>query len=76
MLTIKKELQASKEPIRREIQIAVKSVLRLTLGDNSSERQNLINWLNRSKEENNDRFSSHLYSQSEKKVGNISPAPI
>ena len=76
VLTIKKELQAIKEPIRREIQIAVKSVLRLTLGDNSSERQNLINWLNRSKEENNDRFSSHLYSQSEKKVGNISPEPI
>ena len=76
VLTIKKELQAIKEPIRRDIQVAVKSVLRLTLGDNSSERQNLINWLNRSKEENNDRFSSHLYSQSEKKVGNISPEPI
>jgi len=76
VLAIKKELQAIKEPIRRDIQVAVKSVLRLTLGDNSSERQNLINWLNRSKEENNDRFSSHLYSQSEKKVGNISPEPI
>jgi pyruvate/2-oxoglutarate/acetoin dehydrogenase E1 component/TPP-dependent pyruvate/acetoin dehydrogenase alpha subunit len=76
VLTIKKELQAIKEPIRRDIQVAVKSVLRLTLGDNSSERQNLINWLNKSKEENNDRFSSHLYSQSEKKVGNTSPESI
>ena len=76
VLAINNELQAIKEPIRRDIQVAVKSVLRLTLGNNSPERQNLINWLNRSKEENNNRYSSHLYSQSEKKVGNISPESI
>ncbi len=73
---IKKELQSVKEPIRREIHMAVKNVLRLTKNNSSSARENLIKWLESSKEINNDRFSSHLYSQSPKKVGNISAKAV
>jgi len=69
---VKKELQSIKEPIRREIHMAVKSVLRLTVNNSSSARAQLIKWLENSKEINNDRFSSHLYSQSPKQVKNIS----
>ena len=72
VLAIKNELQSIKEPIRREIQIAVKSILRLTVNSNSPAREKLINWLEVSRIQNNDRFSSHLYSQSSKQIKNIS----
>jgi pyruvate/2-oxoglutarate/acetoin dehydrogenase E1 component/TPP-dependent pyruvate/acetoin dehydrogenase alpha subunit len=71
ILAIKKELQSIKEPIRRDIHVAVKNVLRLTVNNSSAARENLINWLERSKEINNDRFSSHLYSQSPIQIKNI-----
>lgn len=76
ILAIKKELQSIKEPIRRDVHMAVKNVLRLTKNNSSSVRENLIKWLETSKEINNDRFSSHLYSQSAKKVGNISAKAV
>jgi pyruvate/2-oxoglutarate/acetoin dehydrogenase E1 component/TPP-dependent pyruvate/acetoin dehydrogenase alpha subunit len=71
ILAIKKELQSIKEPIRREIHVAVKNVLRLTVSSNSSAREKLINWLEASRIQNNERFSSYLYSQSPKQVRNI-----
>jgi len=67
---ISKELKSIKEPIRRDIHTAVKSVLRLSLNSSSSSRAQLINWLQNAKIENNDRYSSHLISQSDKKVSN------
>ncbi|MEI8136772.1 MAG: thiamine pyrophosphate-dependent enzyme [Bacteroidota bacterium] len=76
VLAIKNELQSSKEPIRREIQVAVKSVLRLTVKSNSSAREKLVNWLEISRIQNIDRFSSHLYSQSVKQVKNISAKAV
>ena len=68
---IKKELQSVKEPIRREVHTAVKAVLRLSQGSGSPARQKLIGWLDNARKENNDRYSSHLYSQSAQKVSNI-----
>ncbi|MDP1799868.1 MAG: thiamine pyrophosphate-dependent enzyme [Bacteroidota bacterium] len=76
ILAIKKELQGIKEPIRRDIHVAVKNVLRLTVNNSSGAREKLINWLETSKEINNDRFSSHLYSQSPKQIKNISPLAV
>jgi len=73
---IKSELQAIKEPLRREIHTAVKQVLRLTHTHSFSSRQKLINWLLTSQNENHDRYSSHLYSQSPQKVANVVPHPI
>lgn len=69
---IKKELQSIKEPIRKDIHTAVKSVLRLTLKDNNSARQKLIDWLRLARIENEERYSSNLYSQSVQQVQNIS----
>lgn len=76
VLAIKKELQSIKEPIRKDIHGAVKSVLRLTASSNSSARQNLIAWLENQRAVNNDRYSSHLYSQSANRLQNISPNAI
>jgi pyruvate/2-oxoglutarate/acetoin dehydrogenase E1 component/TPP-dependent pyruvate/acetoin dehydrogenase alpha subunit len=74
--SIKNDLKAIKEPIRRDIHSAVKSVLRLTLGNQSPARAQLLQWLQQAKQENHERFSSHLYSESEKRVANINPSEV
>ncbi|MDX2174219.1 MAG: thiamine pyrophosphate-dependent enzyme [Bacteroidota bacterium] len=76
ILGIAKELKSIKEPIRRDIHTSVKSALRLSFNSNSSARENLISWLQNSKIENNDRYSSHLHSQSNKQVKNSMPTAI
>lgn len=72
---IKNELISIKEPIRKDIQVAVKKVLRLVKTDNCAGRQKLISWLSLSKIENHDRYSSYLYSQSPKNALCITPNP-
>ncbi len=69
--SVSKELKSIKEPIRRDIHTAVKNVLRTTLSSNSSARENLITWLQNARVENNDRYGSHLSSQSAQRVKNI-----
>ena len=69
--SIKSELAGIKEPIRKDINTAVKKVLRLIKNENSSAKTSLINWLAKSNSENADRFSTHLYSQSVEKVANV-----
>jgi 2-oxoisovalerate dehydrogenase E1 component len=73
---IKKELVSIKEPIRREVHTAVKSVLRLTVNQPSSAREALLNWLETARIQNHNRYSSHLYSQSAQQVRNIAPYPV
>lgn len=73
IIPIKNELIAIKEPIRKDIQVAVKKVLRLIKTEETSARQQLINWLTNSKIENHDRYSSFLYSRSNKNALSIAP---
>lgn len=73
---VKKELQSIKEPNRRDIHSALKSVLRATHTQPSAARTQLTNWLETARLQNNDRYSSHLYSQSAQKVQNIQPAEV
>lgn len=72
VLAIKKEIQSIKEPIRKDIHAAVKRVLRVTIDNQSGDRQKLIDWLRLARIENDERYSSYLYSQSAKQVSNIS----
>jgi len=76
VLTIKKELQSIKEPNRRDLHSAIKSVLRHTHANPSTARVQLTNWLETARLQNNDRYSSHLYSQSAQKVQNILPRNV
>lgn len=69
---IKNELINNKEPFRRDIHNAVKKVLRLTKQKNSSARTKLADWLRLANIENTDRYSSHLNSQSNFQISNIS----
>ncbi len=76
VLNIKKEILGIKEPNRRDLHSAVKNVLRETINSPREARQQLVSWLETARLQNNDRYSSHLYSQSAQKVGNISGAPV
>jgi 2-oxoisovalerate dehydrogenase E1 component len=68
-----KELLAVKEPSRRDLHMAVKQVLR-TQGNSGAEE--LYNWLKKAQEDNNDRYSSYLYSQSQNNVKSISSVAV
>ncbi|MFZ6663844.1 alpha-ketoacid dehydrogenase subunit alpha/beta [Peijinzhouia sedimentorum] len=76
LFTIKKQVDEALNPIRMDNIRAAKKALRLVRNENSSERKALLDWLNTNLEENEDFFSSHLYSQSDKsalKVQEIIP---
>ncbi len=70
MAVLSQELQAIKEPIRKDVMRTVGRVLAL-VDNNSQASRNLSNYYNQLKSEANDKFSSHLYSQSAKAISNI-----
>lgn len=61
---IANELLSIGEPIRKDIGVAVNKVLRLTYGNDSSERNALIQFKANFKEINADRYNSYLFSES------------
>lgn len=69
---IKSELSGLKDPIRKDIHVAVKKVLRLIKSESLPAKQKLISWLSLSKIENHNRYSSFLHSQS---ALNVVPKP-
>ncbi len=63
---IKTDLEKTMDPIRRDILGAVRKALRLVRGEQTVAKTTLINWYNKKIEEAKDKYSSHLYSESEK----------
>ncbi|AUD05074.1 alpha-ketoacid dehydrogenase subunit alpha/beta [Spirosoma pollinicola] len=64
LMAIREELRKTFSPVRRDAVSAVRKALRLLRTDSGAGRQRLKAWLERSEVENDDRFSSYLYSQS------------
>lgn len=62
---IKNELEKTINPLRLDAVKAAKKSLRLLRGQRSEARDKIIRWVERTSEENLERFSSHLYSESE-----------
>lgn len=75
-LKLKVELNSIKEPIRKDIHAAVKNVLRSSIGNNNEARQKLLNWLNNAKAENEERYSTFLYSDSARSLKHVSPNAV
>ncbi|HEY6162265.1 MAG TPA: transketolase C-terminal domain-containing protein, partial [Bacteroidia bacterium] len=73
---IKNDLNASMDPIRKDTVGAVRKALRYLRSENIPARQKLIAWLNVSKIENHDRYSSYLYSESEQSALLVKPVPV
>ncbi len=72
---LKKELGQIGEPIRKDIASYAKKILRLICDScsnpNNSLKDNVTKWLKQEYEENRERYSSHLYSESEHASLNI-----
>lgn len=62
---IKQELDTTINPLRLDAVKAAKKAARLLRGQESEERNELIAWIRKNEEDNQERFSSHLYSQSQ-----------
>ncbi|GAB3932365.1 alpha-ketoacid dehydrogenase subunit alpha/beta [Larkinella terrae] len=61
---LRAQLRTTHVPIRRDAVAAVKRALRFLRTENTEAKQGLLAWLNRTTIENEERYSSHLYSQS------------
>lgn len=62
---VREELGKTINPLRYDAIKAAKKAARLIINSESSAKQELINWIERTAVENAERYSSHLYSQSE-----------
>ena len=69
-------LEKAYEPIRKDIFSTVRKVLRLVSKENHEQKKKLSNWIKAKLENANDRYSSHLYSQSISSISNINHVPI
>ena len=68
-------LTSSADPARKDIISAVKKSLRLVRSENLASKNQLIDWLTASKIANHDRYSSSLYSETERSALNESGTP-
>ena len=67
------DLEKAMEPIRKDFIGAARKALRLLRGENSAARKALSTWIQQQIDTNYHRYSSYLYSESERSVLNIEP---
>ena len=72
---IRKGLETALDPIRRDVMKAAKQGLYLTSGSDAPERTALKEWVDAYHALNQDRYNSHLFSQSPQAIGNIPVVP-
>ncbi|MGE0590362.1 MAG: thiamine pyrophosphate-dependent enzyme [Cyclobacteriaceae bacterium] len=75
IVAIKQELDATINPLRLDAVKAAKKAARLLRGEESEERNELIAWIRKNEDDNVERFSSHLYSQSQYATAKIEGVP-
>lgn len=61
----------NREPQRKDVHSLARRALRSIRGGESKNRLVLLEWLKKKKAESYDRYSSHLYSESNQQIGNI-----
>jgi 2-oxoisovalerate dehydrogenase E1 component len=74
---ISDDLRKAMDPVKRDIYVAAKRGLRYMRGENSSAKQELIALMKQRDLENDDKYSSYLYSQSAQSALKVNPkAPV
>ncbi|MDP5061945.1 MAG: thiamine pyrophosphate-dependent enzyme, partial [Maribacter sp.] len=68
---LKNDLIAVEEPLRKDLAISARKSLRYLLGENSQEKQDLIQWTANFLKESQHKYSSHLYSENDNKATNV-----
>ena len=76
ILNISSALRSSYDAGRKDVISAIRKTLRLTVYENVSERQTLLNWLNGEMVKNNERFNSKLFSETPQSPLNVSVVPV
>lgn len=71
ILELKKELADIKEPLKKDLLSTARRALRYLIGEDSSAKTALINWIDSYTEATQPEYSSHLYSDSKFKAENI-----
>ncbi|HZY36218.1 MAG TPA: thiamine pyrophosphate-dependent enzyme [Mucilaginibacter sp.] len=69
------ELRECVDPGRKDVVGAIRKALRLTVRENSLQKQQLINWLTDEKEKNNARYNSKLFTGTPHSPFNVPPVP-
>lgn len=72
---IKEELDAAINPLRLDAMKAAKRAVRILRGLESEERNELVAWVRKNEDDNWERYSSHLYSQSQQSALNVEAIP-
>ncbi len=68
-------LKATMNPLRLDAVKAARKSIRLLRGQESETRNELVAWIRKNEEDNYERYSSHLHSQSEQSALNVSGIP-
>ncbi len=68
---LKNDLESIAEPIRRDILSTARKVMRYLVNERSSEKQQLVDWINNYFEAIQPKYSSHLLSESAKATQNV-----
>ncbi len=69
------KLEQSFEPIRKDIYSAARNVLRMLAKENTEAKKNLADWIQLNIEKCEDRYGSHLYSESSENVLKVEHRP-
>lgn len=72
---VAKDLSSAMDPIRRDLFGAIRKVFRLTRGEDLDSRKALIAWTNNLRRAVQEKYSSHLYSESDQAVSQIEHVP-
>ena len=67
------KLEKAMDPIRKDILSIARKALRMTRSENLSSKNALSNWIKQQINENNDRYSSHLYDETSTSALNVEP---
>ncbi|GHB27091.1 alpha-ketoacid dehydrogenase subunit alpha/beta [Mongoliitalea lutea] len=76
LVQLAEDLQKTLNPIRKDVVSTVRRALWMMRRDQESVKAELRNWFNQLSVINEDRYNSHLYSQSEAQIANIAPVPV
>lgn len=68
---LKNEMASEKEPSRRNILAAARKALRYSIGENSSEKKQLQDWINNYFEIIQPKYSAHLYSEAKENAKTV-----
>lgn len=70
------QLAKEKDSIRRDLLQAARAILRKSLGDKSPERQAIVSWIAQIQDKAQDRYSSHLHSESAQRAAAVATVPV